>query len=43
LWLSDILVIDSGRTDGTLELLAAHPNVWVPLTHRLPDQTGSRT
>jgi glycosyltransferase involved in cell wall biosynthesis len=28
-WLNDILVIDSGSTDGTLELLAAHPNVRV--------------
>jgi glycosyltransferase involved in cell wall biosynthesis len=26
-WLSDILVIDSGSTDGTLEVLAAYPNV----------------
>jgi len=29
LWLKTILVIDSGSTDGTLELLAAHPNVRV--------------
>jgi glycosyltransferase involved in cell wall biosynthesis len=28
-WLNNILVIDSGSTDGTLELLAAHPNVRV--------------
>jgi len=28
-WLSDILVIDSGSTDGTLEVLAAYPNVRV--------------
>jgi glycosyltransferase involved in cell wall biosynthesis len=28
-WVRDILVIDSGSTDGTLELLAAHPNVRV--------------
>jgi hypothetical protein len=28
-WLNDILVIDSGSTDGTLEVLASHPNVRV--------------
>ena len=28
-WLNDILVIDSGSTDGTLEVLAAHANVRV--------------
>jgi len=39
-WLSDILVIDSGSTDGTLEVLAAHPNVRV--LHRAFDSFAAQ-